>query len=244
MNDLRNLPKIKQIRFESVSFKHDDGYDPTLHNVDFDFPTDQFVWIKSSEGAGKSTLLQIMAGLLIPQSGQYLINEINITEMSFEEFLPFRLAIGYTFDYGGLISNRSIKDNMLLPLLYHKIISEAEAHERVDQLIKRFDLKKYQDERPAHVPGRVRKLSCLLRTMVIKPQMLLLDDPSIGLGHETSLNFADLINDMRDEGFLQHIFVSSYDDKFMNLFPHQIIHLDQGQIYSQQLDAEKKVVHL
>jgi phospholipid/cholesterol/gamma-HCH transport system ATP-binding protein len=151
--------KIEKIKFENVCFKFD-GSDPVLKSADFEFPENEICWIQSEEGQGKSTLLQILAGLQMPQIGQYMLNGGNVREMTFEEFLPYRLKIGYSFDYGGLISNRTLKENLLLPLQYHKILSPKEGHKRVDEILERFDFVKSAKERPAHVPGRLRKLTC------------------------------------------------------------------------------------
>ncbi len=235
--------EFKSIKFEQVTFKYD-GQDPVLLNCDFEFPIDQITWIKAEEGSGKSSLLQILAGLQIPQTGKYLLNGENVIDMSFEEFLPMRLQIGYSFDYGGLINNRSLFDNLMLPLLYHKILTGAQAKERVNELIDIFDIKKFAHERPAHVPGRVRKLACLMRALVMHPQMLLLDDPSVGIGQDTIHTFVDLVHDLRKKGYLRNIFISSYDEKFMSLFDYNIVHLNDGQLYFQEVDRDKKVVHL
>lgn len=237
------VAKIESVKFEGLTFAHE-GQDPILRNADFDFPMNEIVWVKGVEGQGKSSLLQVLAGLLIPQSGFFYINDQNVLDMSFEEFLPYRLAIGYTFDYGGLISNRTVYDNLMLPLAYHKLISAGEAAERVAEIIKIFDIQKFANERPAHIPGRVRKLTCLLRALVMRPQMLLMDDPSVGLGQDTLYTFVDYIHRLREEGHLKHIFMSSYDEKYMSLFNYQIIHIDEGQIYLQTVEKDKKVVHL
>lgn len=240
--DAKSLPSIESIRFEGLNFAHE-GYDPTLRACDFEFPTDSVVWVKSEEGAGKTSLLQVMAGLLIPQGGSYYLNEKDVVPMSFEEFLPYRLKIGFTFDYGGLINNRSIFDNIILPLNYHNLLGPAEAKGRVKDLIERFDLGKYQKERPAHVPGRVRKLAVLLRGLVTRPDLLLLDDPSVGLGDGTQMVFAELLRELRQEGHIRHLYVSSHDDRFMGLFQHQIIHLSEGLLYRQAGVTEKVVVN-
>lgn len=237
------LPEIKSIRFEQISLAYP-GQDPIFMNADFDFPVNEVVWLKSPEGGGKSTLLQILAGLQEPNSGKYFINDQDVLEMSFEEFLPYRLNIGYTFDYGGLINNRTILDNLYLPLTYHKIVDAKEAHNRVNEVLKAFDLKKYLQERPAHVPGRIRKLVCLLRPLLMRPQLLLLDDPSVGLGQETLYQYVDYVQKLKKDGCLDHIFVSSYDEKFMSQFDYQVMHLSDGQLYLQQKDEMKKVVHL
>lgn len=235
--------KIESLKFEGVSFAHE-GQDPVVQNVEFDFPMNEILWVKAEEGAGKSSLLQILGGLQIPQSGQYLVNGNNVCDMSFEEFLPYRLEIGYSFDYGGLINNRTLFDNVILPLLYHKVLSPEAAKARVVEMFEKFDLMKFANERPAHVPGRVRKLTCLLRSLVMQPQMLLLDDPSVGLGQDSVYTFVDYIHQLRKEGCLNHIFISSYDEKFMSLMNYQIVHLDDGQLYFQTVDPEKRVVHL
>ncbi|MBC7370267.1 MAG: ATP-binding cassette domain-containing protein [Bdellovibrionaceae bacterium] len=237
------IPKIDSIQFQWLSFSHD-GHDPLLKNVDFDFPMNEVLWIKGAEGQGKSTLLQVLAGLETPQSGKFNINGENVLDMSFEEFLPFRLAMGYTFDYGGLISNRTVFENLILPLAYHKLMPHAEARDRVDEIIRRFDIHKFADELPAHIPGRVRKLTCLLRALAMQPQVLLMDDPSVGLGQDTLNTFVDYIHEMQKLGHVRHIFMSSYDQKYMDMFNHRIIHVDAGQLYLQDVATEKKVMHL
>ncbi|MBX3039908.1 MAG: ATP-binding cassette domain-containing protein [Bdellovibrionaceae bacterium] len=240
--DVKSLPSIESIRFEGLTFAHE-GYDPTLRACDFEFPMNSVVWVKSEEGAGKTSLLQVMAGLLIPQGGSYFLNDHDVVPMSFEEFLPYRLKIGFTFDYGGLINNRSIFDNIILPLNYHDLLSPADAQHRVKEMIERFDLGKYQKERPAHVPGRVRKLAVLLRGLIAYPDMLLLDDPSIGLGDSTQMAFAELLKELHQQGHVKHLFVSSHDERFMNLFSHQIIHLSEGLLYKQANVTERIVVN-
>lgn len=235
--------KIESLKFEGLSFSHN-GQDPIVQNVDFDFPMNEIIRINADEGAGKSSFMQILAGLQVPQSGQYLINGQNVVDMSFEEFLPYRLQIGYAFDYGGLINNRSLADNLMLPLLYHKVLSPEDAKVRVKTILQDFGLDKVAGERPAHVPGRIRKLVCLLRTLVMRPQVLLLDDPSVGLGLDSIYVFIDYMQTLRKEGHLNHVFFSSYDENFMSLFDYQIIHLNDGQLYFQSVDPEKRVVHL
>lgn len=239
--DFRGLPHIDSLSFQGVSFKHE-GQDPTLTNADFEFQQGAY-WLKSTEGAGKSTVLQLIAGLLLPSSGSYLMNGQDVTAMSFEEFLPYRLRIGLTFDYGGLISNQTIQDNLLLPLVYHRLVPEDDARARVDKMIQRFEMDKYRKERPAHVPGRVRKLAVILRGLITYPELLLLDDPSVGLGEATAQNFADLVNELRAKKVVRFVVSSSYDEKFMRLLSPDILHLDQGLLYHQPIEQEKKAVN-
>lgn len=235
--------KIEKIRFENLSFQFQ-GQDLIFDQVNFDFPNEQMVWVKAEHGQGRSTLLQILAALQMPTRGSYFINEQNVSEMSFEEFLPYRLAIGYGFDLGGLIHNRTLFENLVLPLEYHKVLEPKEAKERVDQYLKSFGLWKYRDIRPSFIPGGSKKLACLIRSLILHPQMLLLDDPTVGLSQETALQFFDLLQMLRKEKGLKHIFISSFDDKFMSLHDHTEIYIEGGLLHMMPEQVEKKVVSL
>lgn len=240
----RNL-EIQNIKFEGLVFGYE-NQDLLLNQVDFDFPAGEIVWVKASSGAGRSSLLQLMAGLQSPIQGKYLINDVNMSEMSFEEFLPYRMAIGYGFDMGGLINNRTLLENVILPLVYHKVLTLSQAEARGLEYFEKLNVSKYKDHRPAFVPGGIRKLTCLIRALVTHPQILLLDDPSVGLGQETILKYFDCIQELRAQGRAQHVFVSSFDDKLMSCLRNTEIFLDGGQIYTEISDQaqSKKVVNL
>ncbi len=237
------MVNIQSIKFDGLTFQYESEGN-IFENVDFEFPLNRITWVKAESGSGRSTLLQILAGLQIPNKGRYLLNDENVSDMSFEEFLPYRLQIGYGFDFGGLINNRTLHENVTLPLVYHKLMSAADAKKRVDDYFQRLGMLKYKDQRPSAVPGGTRKLTCLIRALITHPQMLLLDDPSVGLSQDTALKFMDLIQELRQDGFLQHVFLSSFDDKFMSLFEHEEIFIDQGMIHHHFTEGDKKVVHL
>ena len=233
--------QIHKLRFENLSFNFE-GQDPLFQSVDFDFPLNQLVWVKAEHGAGRSTLLQILAALQVPVRGSYWINDQNVGEMSFEEFLPYRLKMGYGFDTGGLIHNRTVFENLVLPLHYHKLISPEAATERVDLLLKRFDLWKYRDQRPSFISGGTRKLACLLRALIQHPEMLLLDDPTVGLEESTALQFFDLLQELRQNHGLRHVFVSSFDDKFMSGQQHTEVFIEGSLLHRLPENFDKKLV--
>ncbi len=235
--------KIEKLRFENLAFKYE-GQDRILENVDFEFPMHQLVWVKAEHGSGRSTLLQLLAGLQVPTRGSYWINDLNVAEMSFEEFLPYRMAIGYGFDTGGLIHNRTLFENLMLPLTYHKLLSPEDAAERVNGYLELFGITKYKDQRPSFIPGGTKKLACMIRAIVTNPQLVLLDDPNVGLNQETALKLFDCLQKLRDAGTLKHIFLSSFDEKFMSLLDHTEVYIEGGLLYRQAATPEKKVVSL
>lgn len=235
-----NLDSIQSLKFEDLSFAYP-GHDETFSQINFDFPTNEVVWIEAASGSGRSTLMQILAGLIMPSSGKYLINDKDISEMSFEEFLPYRLSIGYGFDHGGLLHNRTMQENLMLPLLYHKILGYRKAEARVLEYLNLFGMMKFKDSRPAFVSGSTRKLICLIRALILHPKILLLDEPTVGLNQETTLKYFDLIQKLRNQGHLQSIFISTFDDKTMSLLEHKKIFIQQGKILNQNYESIRGV---
>ncbi len=223
-------PKIESLRFENLTFAYENS-PPLFTNLDFDFPMNRLVWLNAESGQGRSSLLQLLGVLQFPESGNFYLNEMKVSDMSFEEFLPYRLKIGYGFDFGGLLNNKTIFENLTLPLMYHKILDAKESAERVNKYLNFMGISKYKDQRPAVVPGGVRKITCMVRALVQHPDVLLLDDPSVGMNEATFLRYFDLIKEIQNEKALQHIFVSSFDKKLMGLLGATEVVVDDGRLY-------------
>ncbi len=185
------IQPVRNLKFENLSYSFEGAPLPVFENITFEMPQAKAVWVRSPGGRGKTTLLRLMAGLISPQNGRYLIDGQPVSEMSFEEFLPFRLGMGYSFDYGGLLNNKSLAENLLLPLLYHNLIPRPEALERVGQVLQMFALDQNKDARPSAVPGSQRKMTIVLRAFINSPQVVFLDDPLTGLKQD---NVNDLIH--------------------------------------------------
>ncbi len=220
---------IQSLRFENLSFSYETD-PPILDDVTFDFPMDQLVWLKAKPGEGRSSLLHLMANLCNPTDGDVFVNDLNATEMSFQEFLQFRLKIGYSFDLGGLINNRTLIDNLTLPLNYHNLISPKEAKERASYYLEKFNILKYKDVRPAMVSGGFRFTVCVIRAFIMHPEVLLFDDPAVGLGQEQSVTFVNVIKDLMDQGIAKHVFISTFDERLMANFSYSTVLLTASKL--------------
>lgn len=253
---------IKSLHFEKLTF-HYEGQEPLLKNVDFEFPISKrgaqdnaaagraldkrgtasrqagVIVIRSAQGAGSSTVMQILAGLQTPTLGRYLINGVPVENMSFEEFLPFRLRMGYGFDMGGLISNRTLFENLVLPLNYHKICSPQEAERRVLVLMERFQLINFKDLRIAYVSASLRKMTVLIRSIIMEPDILFLDDPNIRISKEAQQMYAELLRELINNGTLHTIFMASFDESFFSYFDYITIYLEERQLFSPERSRQK-----
>lgn len=208
---IQDVKTINELRLENVTF----GYDPSspvFTNLTLDLPTNQNVLVGGPPGQGQSTLLKLIAVVHQPQQGQVIINGQNTSDMSFEEFLPFRKKIGYTFDYGGLFANRTILDNLVLPLLYHGICPREEAFARAEWFAEDFKFTNRLQLKPAAVTGGLRKLVSVLRTLLLEPEMLVMDDPFMGVDTENVRRLIRLIREKRETGEIKHLFFTSRDE--------------------------------
>jgi ABC-type lipoprotein export system ATPase subunit len=133
--------------------------------------------------------------------------------MTFEEFLPLKLNMGLSFDFGGLIHNRDLRGNLSLPLEYHKFGSDKQIDEQINKYLDAFNLTSVAHERPSSVVGGVRKAVCVARAFVHDPQVLFLDDPTTGLRGETKSRLKLMVQEARKKG--QTVIIATEDSAFM-----------------------------
>ncbi len=232
--------KLSQLEFKDLSF----GYRPDeliFENLNFKWPTKGVVRLKTDgESQGRSTLLKILAGLLPVSSGEFWLNQELVNEMSFEAFLPYRLRIGFGFEFGGLISNKTIAENIRLPLDYHNIADEKSRIARVDELLDLFDLTKVAHLRPFAIAGSQRKAACVARSLVLDPSVLILDEPTVGLnpiGIHTLKAHLDLgVHD----GKVQLAIVATSDSRLLAGLNYKTVELRDRKLFDLGYETDMK----
>lgn len=231
------IKPVRDLKFENMSFTFEGGAESVFENISFELPKSKAVWVRSPGGRGKTTLLRLMAGLIAPQKGSYFINGQDVSQMSFEEFLPYRLGMGYSFDFGGLINNKTVAENLLLPLTYHRLVGKGEAMERVEHAMNLFALDTSRDSRPSAIPGSQRKMVIVIRGFINWPQVVFLDDPLTGLKQD---NINDLIHYV-EESFsmrgLRQIFFTSESPLLANHFKAEELLISADWFTSRQVEA-------
>ena len=145
-----------------------------------------------SSGCGKSTLLSLIAGLLKPEEGEILLNGKSLKESA--------TNIGYMLQHDHLFEWRTIYHNILLGLeIQHTLTAAAKTHAR--ELLKTYGLEKFADSRPSELSGGMRQRAALIRTLILEPDLLLLDEPFSALDYQTRLSVGDDIGQIiRDSG--------------------------------------------
>jgi ABC-type transporter Mla maintaining outer membrane lipid asymmetry ATPase subunit MlaF len=211
MKPLSQVESIESIEFRNASFSYEGG-GSIFDSISIELPLDQNILVTGSAGQGQSTFIKLLALLVQPTQGSLLFNGLDTSQMSFEEFLPFRRRMSYTFDYGGLFANRTLAENLMLPILYHKILSFEEAERAVQKFADDFGFDNVLNNRPSNVSSGLRKLICILRSFILRPQLLVMDDPFTGVDSESCRRLLHLIEERREQGELRHIFLTSRDE--------------------------------
>lgn len=170
------------------SYHNLNGETKALTNISFQVDKGEFLAIVGPSGCGKSTLLSIIAGLLKPESGEILLNEKE------------QGHIGYMLQQDHLLEWRTIWKNILLgPEITKTLTREKEA--LAAKLLSDYGLSKFKDKKPGELSGGMKQRAALIRTMVMEPGLLLLDEPFSALDYQTRLSVsADIGKIIRASG--------------------------------------------
>ena len=166
----------------NYSYHELSGETKALENISFTVNPGEFIAIVGPSGCGKSTLLSIIAGLLIPKEGNISLNGAPIASA--------KSRIGYMLQKDHLFEWRTVLSNVLLGLEIRKNVT-AETQGKALDLLKTYGLEEFSNAKPSQLSGGMRQRAALIRTLVLEPDLLLLDEPFSALDYQTRLAVAD-----------------------------------------------------
>ena len=169
----------------SYSYHTMEGETPALSNISFFINPGEFLAVVGPSGCGKSTLLSLLSGLLQPEEGSILIDGIPIRDSP--------ATIGYMFQKDHLFEWRTIYGNVSLGLEIQKKQSST-AQKELKEMLHSYGLGGFEHSRPSELSGGMRQRAALIRTLALKPELLLLDEPFSALDYQTRLSVCDDIS--------------------------------------------------
>ena len=173
---------ILKVRDVCLSYHTLSGETPALSHISFDLMPGEFLSIVGPSGCGKSTLLNLIAGLLAPECGSITLDEKPVSAGS--------TAVGYMLQKDHLLEWRTIYQNVTLGLEIRRELTSAKL-EYIEEMLCTYGLDKFRNARPSQLSGGMRQRAALIRTLALKPELLLLDEPFSALDYQTRLNVSD-----------------------------------------------------
>lgn len=170
---------------------------PILKGVNLCVEAGETMVIVGSSGTGKSVTLKHMVGLLQPDSGQVLIDGVDMTKARGRELETLREKFGVLFQSGALINWMTVSENIALPLYEKTNMSDSEIQQAVREKLATVNLFDCDNKRPDEISGGMKKRAALARAIINHPQILLYDEPTSGLDPVMSRMIDDLIKDMQ-----------------------------------------------
>jgi ABC-type transporter Mla maintaining outer membrane lipid asymmetry ATPase subunit MlaF len=152
-----------------------------VEGADWSVAAGEFWIIAGQQHSGKSDFLKMTAGLMAPVRGSYRLFGME-TQSFGEAELAERLRVGFVFEGGQLFNHLTIRENVALPLQYHQNLAYDAAASEVQSLLELMELTPLADITPPNISDNWRQRTALARALILKPEVLLLDNPVAGIG--------------------------------------------------------------
>ena len=217
--EIKNLQKVFRTELvETVA----------LNGVSLTVEKGEFVAIMGPSGCGKSTLLNIVGLLDNPTSGEYLLDDVDVSKKSESERTDIRKGtLGFVFQAFNLIEDLNVEENIELPLLYMGL-PKSERKKRIQDAMERMAIGHRAKHFPAQLSGGQQQRVAIARAVVSKPTLILADEPTGNLDSKNGHEVMELLSELHKDGTTIVMVTHSqkdamYADRIVNLFDGQVV---------------------
>lgn len=213
------------IEFHNVGKRYSSGHE-ALHGVSFEVARGEMVFLTGHSGAGKSTLLKLIALIERASSGEVIINDRNLNRLQ-RRHIPFhRRGLGMIFQDFRLLVDRTIFDNVALPLVIAGEYDQREIGRRVRAALDKVGLLGKEKYYPLELSGGEQQRVGIARAVVHRPVLLLADEPTGNLDPALSREIMSLFDAFQKVGVT--VLVASHNLDLIASMPHRVLTLQQG----------------
>ena len=165
-----------------------------LNSIDIDIAKGENIAVLGRSGTGKSVLIKIISGLLKPDSGIVRVLGKEVDKLSEAELQQLRLKIGFSFQNSALYDSMSVRENLEFPLVRNmRKLSRKEVTSMIEKVLSDVGLSQTINQMPSELSGGQRKRIGIARTLILKPEIMLYDEPTAGLDPITCVEINNLI---------------------------------------------------
>lgn len=157
------------------------GSQVVLDHFNLDLPTAKTTVLLGPSGSGKSVMLKHIIGLLRPDSGEVHFEDQRVDQLAERQLRDIRLQVGLVFQMGALFDSMTVEENLAFPIIEHTRLTPAERRSRIAESLETVDLTGVEGKLPSQLSGGQRKRVALARAIVLRPKVMLYDEPTTGL---------------------------------------------------------------
>lgn len=238
---IKNVPlsgeKVLMIRHLYKSF----GDNHVLVDFNLELKKGESVVILGKSGSGKSVLIKCIIGLLKPDQGTIEVFGENIPELTNDELDKIRAKVGFLFQSNALYDSMTVRENLEFPLRRHWMkVSQEEVNKMVMDALEDVGLAHTLNMMPAELSGGMRKRIALARTLILKPEIILYDEPTTGLDPITGKEIIELMVEIQQK-YQTTSLIISHDMNCVRMAGKRVVMLIDGRCYAdgslEQLNA-------
>lgn len=208
------------------------GNNNVLVDFDLELTKGESVVVLGKSGSGKSVLIKCIIGLLKPDKGSIEMFGKNIPGLNADELDKVRAKVGFLFQSNALYDSMTVRQNLEFPLRRHWIeVSQAEVNTMLMEALEDVGLAHTIDMMPAELSGGMRKRIALARTLILKPEIILYDEPTTGLDPITGKEIIELMVEIRQKYNTTSLIIS-HDMNCVKMASNRVVILVDGRCYA------------
>ncbi len=216
-----------QLKNIQKSYRDGDNHlNHVLRGINMEVKKGEFIAIRGQSGSGKTTLLSILGTLLLPDSGSYLLNDVEITAPDIDYSEMRNSHIGFVFQDHRLMPQFTVLENILLPSLARKFKSTSEEIEYARYLMNLTHIAGIANQYPHTLSGGEASRVAVCRALIMKPLLLLADEPTGQLDTDNARNIASILSDINR--CLQTTIIMVTHSEDISATAHRILNLKEG----------------
>lgn len=180
-----------------------------LRGVDLDLYKRENLVVLGKSGTGKSVLIKIIVGLLNPDRGEVKVLDQLVDEITYKQLLALRLKVGFSFQNSALYDSMTVRENLEFPLVRNQRgLTKGEVNSSVEEMLDAVGLLHTINQMPSELSGGQRKRIGIARTLILRPEIMLYDEPTAGLDPITCLEINSLINEVQERFHTSSIIIT------------------------------------
>jgi len=214
------------IEFKNVSKVYDNG-SVALDDVCLTINDGEFVLVCGHSGAGKSTLFKLLTHEVVPDAGTVIVDDFDVTRMKRSKIPKLRRKLGVVFQDFRLLPNKTVAENIAFAL---EVIEEKPKiiKEKVSHVLDLVGLSEKANDLPEDLSGGEQQRVAIARALMMKPQVLLFDEPTAALDPEITAQVVDIIKELQQTGITQVIV--THEVNVAQKVATKVVYMEQGKI--------------